>query len=68
MAHPSFIPDDGLTESLLCAALARMLKSSLTSEAESRKTTDQGAASNQVGTAADDIHVEEKHIYGTVAS
>jgi hypothetical protein len=67
MAHPSFIPDDRLTESLLCAALARMLKFSLTSEAKPCKTTGQGAASNRADAAAGDTYSEEMHTHRTVA-
>ena len=69
MTLPCFIPDDALTRSLLCAALARMIKSScLTSDAKSRKIAGLGAASNQAGMAAGDTHSEERHTHETVAS
>lgn len=68
ITSPDFIPDDMLTKRLLCATLARMIKSSLTNEAKSCRIIGQGAASSQAGTAAADAQSGERRMHGTVAS
>jgi hypothetical protein len=65
MTSPDFIPDDALTKRLLCATLARMIKSSLTNEAKSCRIICRGPAGNQAGTAAADAQSGERRMQGT---
>lgn len=68
MTLPSLIPDDGLTESLLCAALARMIRTSFVREAESRKISDPETADNETDAAGGDTDSERRQVRGTVVS